>query len=125
VVGFDLFFWDAMRMQTGASFEKNTRRLFSEFEARKIPMIIAKVPVLELPFPAAQAILQNAKKVNILLTSLCAANTNCVLVDPLECYQEMSDTGKYFIDGLHLNDAGNHFCAEHFLKAGHLDRLKT
>jgi hypothetical protein len=123
VLGFDLFFWDAARQQVNKKFEDNTRRLFESFQSRRIPMIIGRVPILELPLGARMdAILKNGAKVNALLEELCVPEKNCLLYDPVACFLSM-DSGDYFSDGLHLTREGNKYCAQFFLENADLKGL--
>lgn len=117
VLGLDLFFWDAAREQTGKRFLENTDRLFKGFRGRNIPMIVAKVPVLDLPFGARSGALKaSALKVNSVLESYAHSDPGVLLYDPVPCFMHMGD-GEYFSDGLHLNESGNRFCAEFFVKS--------
>ena len=118
ILGLDLFFWDAAREQTGKKFEENTSRLFRFSKEKNIPMIIAKVPVLDLPFigSRADALKQSALKVNRLLERLSLETGHVLLYDPVPCFMAMGD-GNYFIDGLHLSEEGNKYCADYFLKS--------
>ena len=119
VLGLDLFFWDAARCQTGKKFESNTKRLFESFQ--HTPMIIAKVPVIDLPFIGGKAkeLIESANKVNTLLELLALSHSRCLLYDPVPCFLSMGfGSPKYFSDGLHLNSAGNKYCAEFFIRSG-------
>ncbi|MBA2405443.1 MAG: SGNH/GDSL hydrolase family protein, partial [Bdellovibrionales bacterium] len=68
VLGLDLFFWDTVREQVGEKFEENTRKLFQQIQARGIPMIIGKIPMVDLPLGnRAESIKKSALKINKLL----------------------------------------------------------
>ncbi len=111
VLGFDLFFWDAARGQVGPKFEANTRRFFKSFHERKIPMIIGKLPIIDLPFGLqAEIIKKSAVKVNTLLEEICTLENNTLLYNPMNCLLSMNSP-EYFSDGLHLTSEGNKFCA--------------
>ncbi|MFL5783924.1 MAG: SGNH/GDSL hydrolase family protein [Bacteriovoracaceae bacterium] len=128
VLGLDLFFWDAAREQTGKRFEKNTKRLFDEFRERNVPMILGKVPILDLPFIGGRAkdLIESARKVNGLLEELSFTHPNSVLYDPVPCFLSMGfGAKKYFSDGLHLNSEGNRYCVNYFLSSGEHRKLKA
>lgn len=115
VLGFDLFFWDAARQQVDRRFEENTRRLFDSFQSRNIPMIIGRVPVLDLPLgPRMDGIKKSGAKVNALLEELCVEEKNCLLYDPVGCFLSM-ESDEFFSDGLHLTSEGNRYCASYFV----------
>lgn len=123
MLGLDLFFWDAVMGQVDQRFEVNTQRIFDSFHRRSIPMIIGMVPVLDLPFlPRLDHIKRNAEKVNKLLAKMLVGK-NAVLYDPLTCYSGMETS--HFMDGLHLNEAGNLYCAKYFLKSQAHRTLKS
>lgn len=123
VLALDLFFWDAAREQTGKKFEENTKRLFNSFTQRKIPMIVGKVPVLELPFGGrANDLIKSAQKVNALLEEV-SRDQNVLLYDPIHCFLSM-ESGEYFSDGLHLSDEGNKYCADFFINQGEHRKLE-
>lgn len=124
VLGLDLFFWDAARMKTGKAFEANTKKLFTAF--KDTPMIIAKVPVIDVPFLGGKIrdLIESAKKVNDLLANLAVAHSRCLLYDPVPCFMSMGfGSPKYFLDGLHLNSDGNKFAADFFIKSGEHRKL--
>lgn len=128
VLGLDLFFWDAAREKTGKKFEENTRKLFDVFAHKNIPMIVGKVPVLNLPFLGGRAkdLIVSANKVNDLLELLTLTHKNAVLYNPVPCLFSMGfSRSKYFSDGLHLNSEGNKYCAEFFIRAGEHKKLKV
>ncbi len=128
VLGLDLFFWDAAREKTGKKFESNTRKLFDVFRDKDIPMIIGRVPVLDLPFVGgkAKALIESAQKVNSLLEELTLTHSNCVLYDPVPCFLSMGfGSRNYFSDGLHLNSEGNKYCAQYFIKSGEHRKLRV
>lgn len=128
VLGLDLFFWDAAREKTGKKFESNTRNLFDIFRDRNVPMIIGRVPVLNLPFMGgkAKALIESANRVNGLLEELTLTHSNCVLYDPVPCILSMGFGSKdYFSDGLHLNSEGNKYCANFFIKSGEHRKLRA
>lgn len=128
VLGLDLFFWDAAREKTGKKFESNTRYLFDHFRDREIPMIIGRVPVIDLPFIGGRAkdLIESAQRVNGLLEELTLTHANCVLYNPVPCFLSMGfGSRKYFSDGLHLNSKGNRYCVEYFLKSGEHRKLKA
>lgn len=121
VLGLDLFFWDAVRGSINAKFESNTRKLVTTFAEKNIPLILGKVPVLELPLIGGygNTLLDKAKKVNDLLESVAFSQKNCLLYDPVPCFLSMGFSGEnYFSDGLHLNSTGNQYCADYFIKEG-------
>lgn len=125
VLGFDLFFWDAARGQVGPKFEANTRRFFKFFHERKIPMIIGKLPIIDLPFgPQAEIIKESAKKVNSLLEEICTLENNTLLYDPLDCLLNMNSPD-YFSDSLHLTNQGNEFCARFLAREAAYKKLKV
>lgn len=125
VLGFDLFFWDAARDQTGPRFESNTKKLLEHFHERRIPMIIGKVPVIDLPFGLkSEALKKSAMKVNSLLDQLCVPEKNTLLYDPLECFLAM-DSDSYFSDNLHLTKEGNKFCAQFLVNSEIYRRLEA
>jgi lysophospholipase L1-like esterase len=128
VLGLDLFFWDAAREQTGKRFEKNTQRIFDEFRGRNIPMIIGKVPIIDLPFIGGRAkdLIESARKVNGVLEELSLTHANSVLYDPVPCFMSMGfGARKYFSDGLHQNSEGNKYCVNYFLNSGEHRKLKV
>lgn len=128
VLGLDLFFWDAAREKTGKKFESNTRNLFDIFRDRNVPMIIGRVPVLNLPFVGgkAKALIESANRVNGLLEELTLTHRNCVLYDPVPCILSMGFGSRdYFSDGLHLNSEGNKYCANFFIKSGEHRKLRA
>ncbi len=128
VLGLDLFFWDAARQKTGKKFEENTKMLFDVFSEKNIPMIVGRVPVIDLPFIGGKAkeLIESAKKVNDLLERLALTHKNALIYDPVPCIFRMGfGSSKYFIDGLHLNDEGNKFCANYFVRAGEHKKLKV
>lgn len=114
VLGFDLFFWDAVRGQIGPKFEAHTRKIFRTFHERNVPMIIGKLPLVDLPVGGhIVQIKKNAVKVNNLLEKLAEEHTNALLYDPLACFMTMEE--EHFSDGLHLTSKGNEYCAKYFL----------
>lgn len=118
VLGLDLFFWDAVRGETGKTFEKNTERLFESFRKRGIPMIIGKIPVLDLPFGGYfREVKKNAQIVNAFLEEHKGPENLILLYDPLPCFSGL-DSEIHFSDGLHLTSEGNKYCAEFFLGTG-------
>lgn len=125
VLGFDLFFWDAVREQTGKKFETHTRKLVETFSDRNIPMIIGKLPILDLPFAGSRAfgIKKSAEFINGLLEKICSNKPNILLYDPLECLMNM-DSAEFFSDGLHLTPEGNKFCAVFLARTGAYKSLK-
>lgn len=128
VLGLDLFFWDAAREKTGKKFESNTRNLFDVFRDKNVPMIIGRVPVLNLPFIGgkAKALIDSANRVNGLLEELTLSHSNCVLYDPVPCFLSMGfGSSDYFSDGLHLNSNGNRYCADFFIKSGEHRKLRV
>lgn len=115
VLGLDLFIWDAVRGETGKRFENNTRRLFDHFGEKNIPMIVGKLPVVDLPFVGNfEELKNNAMKVNEVLEKTSDGRTS-ILFDPLECLLTMES--HHFLDGLHLSGEGNIHCAKYFLLA--------
>lgn len=125
VMGFDLFFWDAAREQVNTKFEQNTRKIFKSFQDRKIPMIIGKIPVVDLPFGLkAAGIKKSSEKVNALLEELCTLKKNSLLYDPLEVFMRM-DSDEYFSDNLHLTTKGNQFCASFLAQSGIYKKLEV
>lgn len=127
VLGLDLFFWDAAREQTGKKFLNNTQKIFDVFREKKVPMIIGRVPVINLPFLGGRAkeLMKSANFVNDLLRELSLGHNNCILYDPVPCFMSMGFGSKnYFSDGLHLNSTGNRYCADYFIKSGALTSLK-
>lgn len=128
VLGLDLFFWDAAREQTGKRFENNTRKLFEIFREKQTPMILGKVPVLDLPFIGGRVkdLIESARRVNGLLEELSLSHPACLLYDPVPCILSMGfGSSKYFSDGLHLNSVGNKYCADYFIKSGGHTKLKV
>lgn len=123
VLALDLFFWDAVRGETGKVFEKNTQRLFDSFRTRKIPMIVGKIPVLDLPVGGfLKDVKKNASKVNMMLEDLKGHDHHILLYDPLPCFMGLN-SDIHFSDGLHLTSEGNRYCAEFFLQSGEHRRL--
>jgi hypothetical protein len=130
VLAFDLFFWDANREETGDEFIAHTRNFFKAFQAKKIPMIVGRVPV-GVKFP--QGIKEagdkaSARIVNKLLEELCTLEKNCILYDPKICFDLMgapvsSDGVRYFSDALHTTNEGNKFCANIFVRSGVINKL--
>ena len=116
IMGLDMFFWDAVRTEIGSRFMAHTRNVFMECHERGIPMIIGKVPIVDMPFKIFNY-QKNAAKVNSLLEEICTLENNSVLVDPIECYINM-DSEEHFSDGLHLTCEGNKFCAEFLAQQG-------
>ncbi|MES2526726.1 MAG: SGNH/GDSL hydrolase family protein [Bdellovibrionota bacterium] len=128
VLGLDLFFWDAAREKTGKKFEENTKKLFDAFAEKQIPMIVGRVPVINLPFIGGRAkdLIESANKVNGYLEKMVLTHKNALLYDPVPCIFSMGfGSRKYFIDGLHLNSEGNKYCAEFFIRAGEHKKLKV
>ncbi len=131
VFALDLFFWDAARDLYSREFEEKTRKLFSGFQKIKIPMIVGKVPI-GAKFPdsikeAGQK--RSAGKINNLLEELCTLDKNCLLYDPVECFNLMkapvSPEGiSYFSDRLHTTNEGNKFCANIFVASGLYKKLE-
>ena len=125
VLGFDLFFWDAARRQVNKQFESNTRRIFKTFQDKKVPMIIGKIPILDLPLgPRMDSIKKSGAEVNALLEELCVEDKKCLLYDPVDCFLSM-DSGDYFSDNLHLTSAGNRYCANYFVETIDLEKLRA
>lgn len=123
VMAVDLFFWDVGRNKCGAEFEASTRNFFHQF--RGTPLIIGKIPV-GATFPAGirqVAAAPCAPIVNALLEKLCTLENNCLLYNPLDCFNEMKDPAPYFVDDLHTSHAGNLFCAEQFIRSGRYKKL--
>jgi hypothetical protein len=132
VLAFDLFFWDANREQTGKEFEENTRKLFKTYQEKKIPMIVGRVPEgAKFPEEIRKAgEKKSAKKINALLEELCTLDKNCLLYDPMICFNKMkgplSPEGKpYFGDSMHTTNLGNRFCAEIFVESGIYRKLQV
>ncbi len=124
VLGLDLFFWDTVREQVGEKFEENTRKLFQQIQARGIPMIIGKIPMVDLPLGnRAESIKKSALKINKLLEELCTLENNCLLYDPLDCLLCM-DFASHFSENLHFTDEGNKFCAEFLARYGVYKNLR-
>jgi hypothetical protein len=118
VLGFDLFFWDVARNRVGPEFEVHTRRFFAALARQRIPLIVGKLPLLDLPLgPLGDGFRRSALRVNALLDELCAAHGRALAYDPLECLMRMLGSPKFFSDGLHLTREGNEFCAGVFLES--------
>lgn len=118
IMGLDLFFWDAARNQVGTKFETNTRRFFKDVQSRGIPMIIAKLPIVDLPFgKKAEDFKRNAILVNSLLDEFGTMEQNTLLYDPVACLLSM-DFAEHFSESFHLTCEGNEFCARYLHESG-------
>jgi hypothetical protein len=118
VMAVDLFFWDVGRNKCGGEFAASTRAFFKKFQGT--PMVIGKIPI-GATFPEGirqVAAAPCAPTVNALLEELCTINNNCLLYNPLDCFDQMTDPSLYFVDDLHTSHEGNLFCAEQFVSSG-------
>ena len=117
IMGLDLFFWDAAKNQCGGPFVRSTEAFFKKYQAKKIPLIIGRIPV-GVPFPDGIRLAGQrpcAAIVNALIEKLCTLEKNCLVYDAKDCIDEMESADGYFSDALHTTVEGNKFCAKQFV----------
>lgn len=140
VMGLDLFYWDAIKNQCDETFEAHTRNFFQKYQERNIPLIIGRLPK-KISEPSGYSVLNLSECtdiINRMVDELCTMEKNCIIYDPGDCIRAMTKVKKglgrkkylnnllklYFVDDVHPSDAGNHFCAEHFLSKKSYQSLK-
>lgn len=140
VMGLDLFFWDAAQNDCGEDFKSIARNFFAIYSAKKIPMIIGKLP-RGVSEPSGYNVLnQNncAAEINRFLSEECKLENNCLIYDPKQCFDKIKQEAKekfgaensqekteylkqkmklYFVDDLHPSKTGNTFCATQFISS--------
>jgi len=129
VIGLDLFFWDAARNDCGDAFEANTKSFIKMYLDKGIPLILGKISK-NVRYPVGYNRLLNQSlcinKINLLLEQECTIDKNCLLYNPRECLDKISEENQaaFFVDRLHTSIVGNRFCAEDFIATSRFKDLK-